>query len=387
MTRVSITRKINVRDPSANLPASGAAKLIAASGAHQSVRPAEMTSSQFDYALFGSFGSGVFNPHYSTKGAWVLACSGGHDHPSFFGAVVFDLDTDSWAYLPNANGVSDKPTSVLESETTGTPFWEMIGTQVPAPPHPYKNLSIISPANGGGPKGSMVWVGRGAVTKVNPVDPRYAHAFDLSTRIWSRKSTNAAAYGGVEQAVVYDSVTNRYYVLPIQLHSYPYLAYLDGADWTFKNTANYSYPPSANGYIRAWIHEGGGKRVLMYWRGAQILGLDLDAISSGWTVLTSNFTGTHPTQSVNDVAYHAAQGVYYIREDGATQDLHKLTPPVGDPLAGTWAITTVTLTGDTVPAYQPRSDIVTSAYRSLFYIPAYQMLGWVTAGGVALLNP
>jgi hypothetical protein len=46
----------------------------------------------------------------------------------------------------------------------------------------------------------------------------------------------------------------------------------------------------------------------------------------------------------------------------------------------------VTLTGDTIPENR-NPNVGTQAYRRLMYVPSIQMLAWITANGVALLNP
>lgn len=391
MTRATITRKIRVYDPTAGLPAPGAAALVAAAESFQSVRPAGITADNWRYSIFGSYGSGCFNPHYSTRGAYVLAGTGGHSHPATFGAIAFDFDTMQWAYLPAANGPADRNGPVSAAETSADPWWEMTGyPEVPSPPHPYQTQVVIPPSLGGGSKGSMLYVQRGSVDSGGVTSAPVAHAFDLVSRTWARRSAATNMGTGYEKAAIHDPVTNRFYLLPPDAHYLTALAYLDGTDWTRKTTESFSNGINAaniGAFINLFIHESGGKRILVAVTKTAMSGIDLANISAGWTQLT--LSGTLQIDSSAPV-FHAAKGVYYRRYGGQTdQVLTRITPPAGNPLTGTWVVDTVTLTGDAIPPHYPYTYVnsATSAYRNLMYIPALQMLGWVTAGGVALLNP
>ncbi len=383
----------------ASLPASGSAMRMTDAGDFLDGGPAGWSLGNVGYALWGAFGSGCFNPYYSANGAYIMVGSGGHSHPSVFGASVFDFTTMEWDYLPCANaGISDSTGSIQESDSNGSPWWEMnASAEVPLPPHPYKNLMVRSPAQGGGTKGSMIYVGRGSVGNSGVYSSGAAHQFDLTSRSWSRLSTATSfGIGEPEVAVTFDAITNRYYQIPETLGVASNLKYLDGADWTFKSTANWSgYASNVNtGTNCAWIHELGGTRALFSLRGPgphYLSSLNLASPGSGWN---NNIALSGETLIVDrsDVVFHPLHNCYYRRYTLTdTPMLQRLIPPTGNILTGAWTVENVTLGGDAIPVYKPVSGIgsgeVTSAYKNLMYVPALGMLAWVTGNGVFLLNP
>lgn len=384
MTRVSITRNILIRDPLAGLPASGEALLVASSGSHQSIRPETHLADRWTKALFEAYGSGTFVSSYSDDGAYVIAGSGGHNHYEIRGGAIFDWSALDWVYLAPI-GVSETPSYTSEADTNGPPYWEITGTQVPAPAHPYTTLCEITTANGGGAKGSVIYVTRHAIGEVGNKYSPVAHRFDLATGQWSRISTNLKSLSDPIETgtnVLYDSIANHYYIFDTGTQVLDQWRYLDGADWTFKTLSSGGYASGSTGSV-SWslCHHAGYRLLVLFW-GTKTQILDLDNPVSGWTTVA--YSGSPP--QAGKWVWHPAQGVFYNRpSSGAGQTLNKLVP-ASDPFSGTWAFSTVTLTGHTVPEYIGAS-VSTSAYGALHYIPSFQMLGWVTAFGIAILNP
>lgn len=379
--------------PPYTLPGAGAAKLIAAAGAHQAVNPGVHSAYNFNYSIFGSYGSGVFNPHWSARGAYMIAGTGGHNHPETFGCVYFDFQSGAWGYIP-AVGQADRGSVNDATETNGSPWYEMTGTEIPAPPHPYAQQIVMTPSMGGGDKGSLMYVTRSAVgigAKGAPV----AHKFSLPGGVWSRVASTSVDVGGFP---IRDASAGRIYMVPGSMWSYNGLRYLRESDWTWQTSTATGFTPSSgdgssgSGFLHGRIivfHQGNGAG------GGRFVAIDLDNQGAGWTTLT--VTGTAADVSYDNCwVYHEAQGVYYRRyadiSGGGTlypqgQVLYKLTPPASNPLTNTWTISTVTLTGDTVPENANGTSVQTQAYRRLMYVPSIEMLAWVTVNGVALLNP
>jgi hypothetical protein len=380
--------------PPYSLPSAGQALVIAASGAHLAVNPGQLSNNDFTYSTFGSFGSGDFNPYWSERGAYMLAGTGGHNHPETFGCIYFDFQTGAWGYIP-AVGQADRSPVNQDTETNGTPFFEMTGTEIPAPPHPYSMQLVLPPSLAGGSRGALAYITRGAVG-IGARGAPVAHKFSLPGGVWERLSDGST---DIEGQANYDEVNGRFYVIPNQVWSYNRLRYLRVSDWTWQVS-------DLTGFSYATGNGGAGSNVFRYGRllivhqgtsGDPSVGrfqaIDLDNIAAGWSVL--NVTGT-----VTDViyenawAYHAAQNVFYRRYadlNGASdfpqgQVIYKLTPPASSPLSNTWTITSVTLTGDTIPENR-NANVGTQAHKRLMYLPSIQMLAWVTANGVALLNP
>lgn len=379
-------------------PVQGTSTLIAAAGGHQAVRTPLKTSVQFTASLFESYGSGLFNPYYSDIGAYVMCCTGGHRHQETFGAVLYDFTDRRWVSIP-AVGAVERNTAVPFSATNGMPWAEMkdaaaTGNIVPAPTHPFKNLALVSPARGGGPNGSMIYVGRGSIcVEANRIS--VSHKLDLSTGIWTRASSGPMAYEpGVEAITIYDEVTNRYYVFPRALNDKSRLNYLDGNDWTYKQTEKFPWPKpgiTPSGYEKPTLYsyavryDAGGKRYGIHFHGLRVQIIDLDNWSAGFKELT--VTGTPYPDFQNAWAYHEDHGVFYYRMNwNAGQALKRLTPPSGDPLSGTWKIEDIVIGGDPIPEHDSYNTMA-PGYRSLFYIPKLKSLGWVTQYGVSLIAP
>lgn len=383
MTRATATTRISVTaPPSGDLPPSGSAKLVAAAESYQSVKPAAMSAGQWRYTIFGSYGSGMYNPHYTLNGphgAFMLAASGGHSHPSFFGGVGFDWNTRAWFYKP-AVGVADRGASIDLAETNGPPWYEMLGTEVPAVPHPYRNQAVIPPSLGGSAVGDLIYIVRHALLNGGQDSSRRAHRFNPLTGVWSRASAGSSecAYSAVEATTIFDPVTGRFYLIRSQQYNHNFLAYLDSADWTYKTVSTTNRPAAIGGYAS---HVLWGRYILMMHDGT-LQTVNLDNLSAGWSTLSVSAPLPTGTQSW---AYHEAQGVLYHRDQDGGQILRKLTPPA-NPLTGTWVLSSQTLGGDAVPNYTA-AQVGTSSQRSLHYIPSLQMLGWVSANGCALLNP
>lgn len=388
--------------PTIEGPPAGRSELVAPAGAHQAARPAALTQDNWNYALFGSFGSGTFNPHYSTNGAFILACSGGHGHPHFFGAAVFDFTSMSWSYLPceNPGLTADAGGPVPAALTTREPYWEMLeAAGVPSPPHPYKNQAVLAPEHGGSAKGTMIYVARYSVDAVGGAGCAAVHGFDLVTRRWSRLSADDS-FGWVngEGDTVFDPVTVRYYQLAQNQHIYDYQRYWDPTSTRFESgpkQSSYINDNTAGGPwgLSGFIHEGGGVRAMIQCRrdpttgNFALAGLDLGDQKTGWIRRLALDGDPISVSDHAGWAYHPVRNAYYRRpKKNMGQTLHRLVPPPGNPLTGTWTHGSVTLDGDPIPEFVGPQLTNSGGYRSLMYVPALQMLGWVTPNGVALLN-
>lgn len=387
MTRATATIKINVTaaPSSGSLPALGAAKLVGAAGAHTAVAPNGMDTGRFTKALFEAYGSGAFVRDYSTDGAFIVAASGGHNHPEILGGAGFDFTTRAW-FWRGVPGWTETGSPTTLALTNGSPWLERNGlTQVPAPAHPYANMIGVRAADAGNAKGSILHLGR-AYTCQESVSSPTAHLFDCSSGAWSRAVGTTASLDPPEGSAVFDPVAKRFYsVSGSNQHTRNYLPYLDAATWAWGTLSGIGYAtPGSGPYAKGWYWAGNGKRLLMFCWGTTLQALDLDYPAAGWYQLAK--TGAAFSIGMNVPAWHEGNGNLYWRpSSGAGNTLVKVVPPA-DPINGTWVGSTITLSGDAIPEFQGAVP-VTEAYRSLFYIPSLNMLGWVTAFGVSLINP
>lgn len=393
------------------LPAVGAAKAIetisGGDSGFQSVRPSNFSASQFAYSLFNSFGSGVVVRDYSTTGAYVIASTGGHNHPDVVDAVGFDFATGAWFRLANANGAPNLPDAYDEgTNATGTPWYEANGTQVPAPPHPYSCLVEIPAAYGGGSKGSVAYGVRGAVTSGASFAPT-SHRFDLASRTWSRLSS---ASGGslfvstnAEVRCVFDPVTLRLYVIPSNYHNYNSLPYVNTSTNAWASSATFSNPPDF-GTDGCGTYPGAvldpARRLILRTLQRKIRALDLNNIGAGWQLLTlSNATALPDIPLGNsELCYHQANDAFYLMPGSGGSTIYKIKPPSTSPLTNAWVCSSQTLSGDTVYAHGDSAGDTGNGgggYKTLQYVPALQMLSWCAGGTVGtglvfpmtLLNP
>lgn len=352
------------------VPDAGEAVAIGGNDA-MDLTPTEDSWSEYawNYSLFGSYGGGAFVPGYSAHGAYALVGTGGHGHADNPGAAVFDFTTALWSRRDNANGVArltSDPHRFAEAATTGAPHYEITGSEVPAPPHPYANLVALP----GGTRGRVAYITRSAIVQ-EARNSASSHEFDLDTRLWNRMETSGSVASEPECDAVYDPDRNAVWLPTATPHNFTTVKYLDLNDLTIKSTAAMAGFPSSDlaGYYRCWMHEG----LLMRNCGASGLWyLDPDDAVPEWAECAVSGTLPHVT---NRPARYSDGKYYSFRGSSASYIVDRLAPPV-DPKAGTWVADTVTLTGDQLPA---KSE-TTEHYTRLFYVPAIDCLAWIAGG-------
>lgn len=379
---------ISVKDNSGfkapyTLPMAGQVVAISVSGGNTAASVTPTTegwgSDAYMYSLFNSYGGGVFVPKYSVAGAWVMAGSGGHNHADDHGAGVFDFATGKWLRLDNANGVKrvfDHPHAYTLSQTTGSPFYEIIGSQVPSPPHAYNHATFLDQ----GAKGSIIHITRAAIARES-VGSGSVHVFDLTTRLWSRFTNNLSPRVNVESDVVRDVARNRYWLVMNDQHSYRNVMYFDLSDKTFKTTADQPEWASGElaGYNRTWLHQG---MLIRQTEAGTLWYFDPDNAVAGW----NRCVVSDPLPSSNNSFVRYGSKSYYWYSGTGGNTLVKMIPPT-NPKTGTWDISSVSFTGDTLPV---RSGGPGGAhYKNLIYVPAIDCLAWVPGGSnpVYLIKP
>ena len=355
-----------------SLPSVGQSVAIGVNNA-MSVAPtaAGWTTAAWDYSNFGSYGGGVLAADYSERGAYVVAGVGGHNHPDNLGALVFDFSTALWSRLDNANGVALKSTTPWAfndgTESNGTPYFEVTGSVVPLPPHPYAN-AVPLPL---GDLGSYVYVTRAAIG-VGAVNSGASHRFDLATRTWSRLTNNISPRLETESCSLYDEARNRVWFVSAAQQNYRNVSYLDLADLTWKTTADSAgfHPSDLAGFKRAMLHDG----FIIKNCGTQGLWLFDPALpANSWIQLT--VTGTLPPVTNNRWARFSNGNWYDFTGASASNTITRIVPPA-NPKTGTWAVDTVTVTGPALPARTQGTE----HYTRLFYVPSIDCLAWLAGG-------
>lgn len=383
-----------VTPPPYTLPDVGEAVVIG-TNYPDDIRPSGWTAQNWRRSLFDSYGGGVYVPAYSQYGAYVLAGTGGHNHPDHVGAALFDLSTGKWARLDIANSgtFNSNGDPYEEADTNGSPTFEITGTEVPAPPHPYQFAAYLPE----GDKGSFLYVQR-AATVVESRTSSYAHRLDLATRLWSRYSVDGDPSGGVgtSSGACYDAARGRYWVMASAVHTNNPMRYLDIATQEWEAMSNHSANPSSGyaGNARLLLHDTYLLRTNA--GGASNTGLllyDPDDPTAGWTALT--VSGTVPPIHLSAASAWArySDGNWYHFNGGAdSSTIQKIVPPA-NPKTGTWTISDVSLTGETLPESSGINSTTSAAstnhYTRFFYVPALDCLCWIPGDAlqVYLLKP
>ena len=234
----------------------GTARAISLNAAGD-IKPSDWPCTSWNYALFDSFGGGAFVPNYSPVGGYVIAGTGGHGHPDYIHAVVFDFTTGRWEQLLAVNAVNDKRGAVYRvADTAGAPGYRF-RDEVPAPAHPYQNLCYMPD----GAKGSVVYVTRSAIASES-VDSGHAHRFDFrqpAHGLVRLPGSLAGRESGRESSAVWDEARDRWWLVSSgYLHIFEDQVYLDRADMAWKYTGKFAWPGGAgiSNYSRVMMHGG-----------------------------------------------------------------------------------------------------------------------------------
>lgn len=400
---------VNAAGGGGTLPGSNQVVLVG-SNSQVSIMPSGFFTAQWVEVLNGDFGAGVFVPGYGTKGAYVVTGVSGDASPLVFDAVVFDFNTNVWTLVPNANGIANSPVKGPVSNTTGSPYYEMIGFPgVPNPAQPYRLTCGV---------GTKVIRAIGSAATSTPLTVSYSHQFDTATRLWSRLSTNAITPNqsnfSIESCALYDATANRIWFLDNEMAYINRLPYLDLADNTWKSSASFSAP--TGGPINAnWphfiLHDDGTRRCILAFKCPLYESvtypnyacvLDLNNISAGFVPVTlsgplTQFNGQPygvgglytQAQTVKWAQYLSAYGGdnCHYTTDGNSGLITKIAPPASG-ITGTWTASTFTPTSGALPAMQ-RGSGTCAHYSRFMFVPALQCFAWVAGGTaqVALWKP
>lgn len=371
------------------LPATGQVVTIGAN-TFNSVKPVEWSNTVFNESVFNSFGGGTFVPEYSVAGAWVAAGTGGHGHAEFTGGVIFDFADARWklrrAADPNAlllSGYVGGGPAYQLADCNGAPYFEINGTnQVPTPAHPYGRLQQLPRAFGGGVKGSVVYVGRAAVTGSAEDSPKL-HAFDLDTGVWSRYSATTIRGTDLTSGdALWDEARSRWWHFLNSENAVQTLHYVDATDRLAKNTASFGGSIFGIGEeARSFLHSGHIVRT----NGTRVYVINPDSPTGGWATPTMSYGSGLTTLGIGPSnRFVPYKGKFWCISTAGGNQLARLTPPAGNPMTGTWTVDLVT-----IPVSIPGRSGYTSHDNSLVYVPAIDCLAWIQGGDspVYLIRP
>lgn len=349
MARVSVTRQINVRDPSvlpAWVPEPGTFKDISTNTLFQ-VRPTGWPTSE-SAGPFANWAGGVYCAGFGSDGGYAVYGSGhlSQGTPLWSGVWVFDLATLGWL----GRNVPSQP--LLENSTDYDQYGQSIVPATlghPYTPHTYDGLVYQPTANGGGSDGSMIQL-------CSPGTPiagaKRVLRFDLSSAsdVPTRVIDNLAAASDSFPASCRDMTRGGFWVTSGTGQGT--LSFVSFADWSvtaypgvaFNSYGNTSlvYVPDRDCIVALSSGSGGvGTDV----RVCPIVG----GVPQGWALVVQ--AGSMPDARAGGV-WSTILGciVSYKGTDSYAADLssgyvvHKLAVP-SNLVSGTWSWTTETLTG------------------------------------------
>ncbi len=349
-----------------------------------SVRPSPLGAGEWEYSLFNCYTGGVYVRDFSPGGAYVFAATGGHNCPPNVGAALFDFADATWKRLDNANGVPWRSAEYTPSEVNGELEIATSGATpnaVPAPFHTYQLLAPLPAARGGGSQGSVVTVVTQFATTQASSSGR-SHRFDLATRTWSRFSTGTSPYTGF--TAIFDPAATRFYVLPNEIHSVQQLSWLDGLDSTWKTSSLGTWPATDGANNTSFI-EPTHHLLVMQSTTSHLRAIDLADTAAGVRLLT--VTGTLPACTDTRWERDDDTGAFYTY-CGTGQLLYKLQPPASAPLTSAWVVSTVAVTGVTLPPHVDTGN-GSGHYTRFFYVPPLHAFAWIGDydARVVLLSP
>jgi hypothetical protein len=341
-----------------------------------SVRASTHTASEQEQALFNSYSGTAYVKNFSYPlGARVKWLPGGHNNAGIYDAIVNNLTTKSWQRVPNINGTgganytaaSYQGSGFPAGDTTGSPYYAITAAnnaagELAAPAHQYGQLQPLER----GTLGSVITVGRAGATADSFESPT-AHYVDLSTGLTKRAVTGTFAGVGFVGCAAYDPTTQRYYVTAFN-NGQTQLAYLqvNPTSYAWSTTSSFSSPSQQGGdYWSSVIYDSA--RLLLIMHGSHLQAWQLGNFAAGQTSLT--LSGTLPSQNGINWVWHPVNKAFYARINQSGNTLHVLTPPASSPLTNAWTVSTITVGGDGLPAWNYDGGSNNQNYRPLDWVP------------------
>lgn len=341
-------------EPPYGLPAvGGIVHAQVSSNTFNLVKPGGESDAGWNHVNLEVWGGGVFVPWYGALGAYFIGgANGGHNNGCNYYGAVWPVETGEWALLaPTNTGIRDlfgygAGTNDTTAQTNGADYYELNSTtpsaSVPAAAHPYRNQV---PWNLGD-DGSVLWVGRASACQES-VSVQAAHqiALGASSITYSRHSSNLGTRAAFDNAT---AVIGEYvYLIHTSNNSHRQLQRYQPSTgaWDLFPGTIFDLPPSnctGNGFAFAHLD----RYIVKRGNASELFIFDTQTPANGWVTLTTS--GTMPA-SVVDVPAKVGSNYYWVPIGGGT-GLTKLVPPA-DPVNGTWAFSTATMTTGSFPAH------------------------------------
>lgn len=322
---------------------------------------------------FANWSGGVWAPWWGDQGGYIIHGSGhlSAGAPLWAGVWVWDVANATWVgrcvpSQPLVEGSGTPPSGFndyLESTVT-----ETLGHTYA--PHTYDGLVALPPTEGY-PQGRLARV---CMPGSGVTGSRSVHTFDLSSATATPERVMSTMNGITNSypQTAYDAARNGIWTL--SYNGAGGVGFIDVATWTETHWSTINYGTYANNnMIHVPASEPNGDYLVCigsYGTGGSQMGVVVSKI-----VDNAPTAFVRPTQSGTPPGDYRCGGVWctdlgcivsYTAAGSYT--VHKLTPPAGDPTAGTWTWTSETLTGadGAVPA-EPASAPDNGAWSRFVY--------------------
>jgi len=352
--------------------------------------------------ILEAWGSGGFSPHFGPLGAYFV-CNGGDQDYWGNEVYVFPLaDTTTtvgffpaltWKRINSPSAAMNGTSSTIDPAFNIT--WGEHGDGTPAMPHTYDQLEYLPPSAGGGVMGSALLGTKNVAYKTSHFQT--AHRCDLDTGVWSRASTNASTMAGDidSPSWVYYAATNRVYGFPSKVSrpfdsNFYWLDISSGLPGTFASSGVPSRLMPAYACGRVWTEQN--RIVLLgnnYTTVPTIMYFTIYNPASPSTEVIPTLVGdAMPAAQAGSFDWVPELGAFFVRSCQAAdvQKLWKVTPNPSNPLAGTWTVELITMTGVAVTGFTISGMWKRFSYAGAAGIPCFLWVNSVT-GAVYAYRP
>lgn len=173
--------------------------------------------------LFSDYTGAIWNPYYSTHGAWILH-GGGHSNGGFprldNGVYAWDATSRLWVELRQPTypgqlslswwpGGANQFTDNQSAMDSPVPTYGELEVGVPISNHSRWSMCVLSPSEGGGSKGSIVLTRLSSGHITGTVMSEQAKVFDCNTGTWSRFGPLPASDSGTSAGACTDTLRGR----------------------------------------------------------------------------------------------------------------------------------------------------------------------------------
>lgn len=358
-------------------------------------------------ALFTTWNSGGFSPHYSALGGYFIAGGGDGGYEGTEG-YVFDLSTRIWnrvslpcaALSGNADADRQRPPG---DPLRFDPTYGEHGDGTPCAPQYYDCMEYLPPNLGGGSKGSLISPVRHVFYKI--FRTKQAHKLNLaaapneaSNRAWSRASSNLSELTNNcdSPSWCFDAARGVYWGFEADGGAFETskLFQLDMSQGTGVGVHR-SFPMPAHYMLRAypcsryWPTKG---RIVLFGLRHDIAGFpgairvyDPNAASSGYIEVATSGDSLPANTSGSGMAYCDDLDCFFLRSTkaGDGQKVWQVSPPA-QWQSQPWLVRRLTMNGATV-----QDDPQNGCWKRLSYVRSIKSLIWCSSwrGNVFAYRP